>query len=253
VNTRAARIGIPVVFGVLFLLAWQAIVVGNDIKPYLLPKPTAIWTQITDNIDDILKTARVTGTNALVGLVAGAVLGILAALVASRFRIVDSLLVPLAAAVNAMPIIALAPIFNTMFSTTSAVPRRLVVTLVVFFPLFVNALRGLRQVEPIHRELLDSYAAGGWAFARTVRIPGALPFVFTGLRLAASLAVIAAVVAEYFGGLQNGLGTRITSAASNTAYPRAWAYVAAACALGLLFYLVATALERIATPWRTTR
>jgi len=253
VNSRAARIGIPVVFGVLFLAAWQAVVVGNDIKPYLLPKPTAIWAQITANIDDILKTARVTGTNALVGLVAGAVLGILAALVASRFRVVDSLLVPLAAAVNAMPIIALAPIFNTMFSTTSAVPRRLVVTLVVFFPLFVNALRGLRQVEPIHRELLDSYAASGWTFARTVRIPGALPFVFTGLRLAASLAVIAAVVAEYFGGLQNGLGTRITSAASNTAYPRAWAYVAAACALGLLFYLVATALERTATPWRTTR
>ncbi len=252
-TSRAARIGIPVVFGVLFLVAWQALVVGNDIKPYLLPKPSAIWTQIADNIADILRTARVTGTNALVGLVAGAILGILAALVASRFRVVDSLLVPLAAAVNAMPIIALAPIFNTMFSTTSAVPRRLVVTLVVFFPLFVNALRGLRQVEPIHRELLDSYAASGWTFARTVRVPGALPFVFTGLRLAASLAVIAAVVAEYFGGLQNGLGTRITSAASNTAYPRAWAYVAAACALGLLFYLVATALERIATPWRTTR
>ena len=72
------------------------------------------------------------------------------------------------------------------------------------------------------------------------------------LILAAPLAVITAFVAEYFGGLQNGLGTRITSAASNTAYPRAWAYVTAACALGLLFYLVATAVERIAMPWRTT-
>ena len=249
---RTARILTPVVVGVLFLLGWQLLVVANDIKPYLLPKPTAIWQQVDRNFADIVDTATVTGTNALVGLVVGAVLGILAALVASRSRVVDSLLVPLAAAVNAMPIIALAPIFNTMFSTTSPVPRRLVVTLVVFFPLFVNALRGLRQVAPIHRELLDSYAAGGWAFARTVRIPGALPFVFTGLRLAASLAVIAAVVAEYFGGRQNGLGTRITSAAANTAYPRAWAYVAAACALGLLFYLVATLLERIATPWRTT-
>ena len=252
-NTRAARIGLPVLAGVLFLLGWELLVVANDIKPYLLPKPSAIWAQLTRNIDDILTTSARTGTNALVGLVVGAVAGILAALVASRFRVVDSLLVPLAAAVNAMPIIALAPIFNTMFSTTSAVPRRLVVTLVVFFPLFVNALRGLRQVEPIHRELLDSYAAGGWTFARKVRVPGALPFVFTGLRLAASLAVIAAVVAEYFGGLQNGLGTRITSAASNTAYPRAWAYVAAACALGLVFYLAATALERLATPWRTSR
>jgi NitT/TauT family transport system permease protein len=250
---RAARILTPVVFGVAFLAGWQLLVVANGIKPYLLPKPTAIWTQFSRNFDDIVSTARVTGSNALVGLVVGAGLGILAALVASRFRVVDALLVPLAAAVNAMPIIALAPIFNTMFSTTSAVPRRLVVTLVVFFPLFVNALRGLRQVAPIHRDLLDSYAAGGWTFARKVRIPGALPFVFTGLRLAASLAVIAAVVAEYFGGRQNGLGTRITSAAANTAYPRAWAYVAAACLLGLLFYLVATALERLATPWRPTR
>jgi NitT/TauT family transport system permease protein len=253
VTGRAARIGIPIAVGVLFLAGWQALVVGNDIKPYLLPKPSAIWDQLVDNRTDILDTARVTGANALVGLVAGAVLGIVVALVASRFRVVDSMLVPLAAAVNAMPIIALAPIFNTMFSTTSSVPRRLVVSLVVFFPLFINALRGLRQVAPIHRELMDSYAAGGWTFARTVRIPGALPFVFTGLRLGAALAVIAAVVAEYFGGLQNGLGTRITSAASNTAYPRAWAYVAAACALGLLFYLVATALERIAMPWHKPR
>jgi NitT/TauT family transport system permease protein len=253
VTGRAARIGIPIAVGVLFLAGWQALVVGNDIKPYLLPKPTAIWEQIVHNRADLLTTARVTGTNALVGLLAGAVLGILVALVASRFWVIDSMLVPLAAAVNAMPIIALAPIFNTMFSTTSSVPRRLVVALVVFFPLFINALRGLRQVAPIHRELMDSYAAGGWTFARTVRIPGALPFVFTGLRLGAALAVIAAVVAEYFGGLQNGLGTRITSAASNTAYPRAWAYVAAACALGLLFYLVATALERIAMPWHKPR
>ena len=250
---RAARIGIPIAVGVLFLAGWQALVVGNDIKPYLLPKPSAIWEQVVHNREDILTTARVTGTNALVGLLAGAILGILVALVAARFRVLDSMLVPLAAAVNAMPIIALAPIFNTMFSTTSSVPRRLVVALVVFFPLFINALRGLRQVAPIHRELMDSYAAGGWTFARTVRIPGALPFVFTGLRLGAALAVIPAVVAEYFGGLQNGLGTRITSAASNTAYPRAWAYVAAACALGLLFYLVATALERIAMPWHKPR
>jgi NitT/TauT family transport system permease protein len=253
VTGRAARIGIPIAVGVLLLAGWQALVVGNDIKPYLLPKPSAIWEQMVHNRADILTTARVTGTNALVGLLAGAILGILVALVASRFRVVDSMLVPLAAAVNAMPIIALAPIFNTMFSTTSSVPRRLVVALVVFFPLFINALRGLRQFAPIHRVLMVSYAAGGWTFARTVRIPGALPFVFIGLRLAAALAVIAAVVAEYFGGLQNGLGTRITSAASNTAYPRAWAYVTAACALGLLFYLVATALERIAMPWRTTR
>ena len=251
--TLISRWAAPVVVGVAFLVAWEAFVRLRHIRPFLLPRPSAIWAQITANADDILDSARVTGANALVGLVAGAVLGIIAALIASRFGLVDQLLVPLAAAVNAMPIIALAPIFNTMFSTTSSVPRRLVVTLVVFFPLFINALRGLRQVAPIHHELLDSYAATGWEFARKVRMPNALPFVFTGLRLASSLAVIAAVVAEYFGGVQNGLGTRITSAAANTAYPRAWAYVAAACALGLVFYLAATLLERLASSWRAAR
>jgi NitT/TauT family transport system permease protein len=247
---RVVRVGAPVAVGVAILAGWEAFVDWRRIRPYLLPKPSAIWRQIRLNGADILDAAWVTGSNALVGLLAGAILGILAALVASRFRLVDELLIPLAAAANAMPIIALAPIFNNMFATTSSVPRRLIVSVVVFFPLFVNTLRGLRQVAPIHRELLASYAASGWAFVRKVRIPGALPFVFTGLRLAASLAVIAAVVAEYFGGVQKGLGTRITAAASNTAYPRAWAYVAAACTLGLVFYLGATLLERLATPWR---
>jgi NitT/TauT family transport system permease protein len=250
---RLARVGIPLLVGVAFLALWEWFVTARNIKPYLLPKPSAIWRQIRLNAGDILETAWITGSNALVGLLVGATLGILAALVASRFRVVDELLIPLAAAVNVMPIIALAPIFNNMFSTTSSVPRRLIVTITVFFPIFVNALRGLRQVAPIHRDLLDSYAAGGWTFARKVRVPNALPFVFTGLRLAASLAVIAAVVAEYFGGVQKGLGTRITSAAANTAYPRAWAYVAAACVLGLVFYLAATLLERLAMPWRARR
>ena len=124
-----------------------------------------------------------------------------------------------------------------MFESTSSIPRRVVVAIVVFFPVFLNTLRGLREVDPIHRELMASYAARGWTFTRLVRLPGALPFVFTGLRQASSLAVIAAVVAEYFGGLQDGLGSRITSAAAYTAYPRAWAFVVGACVLGLVFYL----------------
>jgi NitT/TauT family transport system permease protein len=138
-----------------------------------------------------------------------------------------------------------------MFESTSSVPRRLVTAIIVFFPVFLNTLRGLREVDPVHRELMTSYAASGWTFARKVRLPGALPFVFTGLRQASSLAVIAAVVAEYFGGLQTGLGSRITSAAAFTAYPRAWAFVVGACLLGLLFYLTTLVIERLAMPWKS--
>jgi NitT/TauT family transport system permease protein len=100
---------------------------------------------------------------------------------------------------------------------------------------------------------MRSYAASDGAVLRRVRLPNALPFFFTGLKLAASLCVIAAVVAEYFGGLQKGLGSRITSAASNSAYGRAWAYVVAACLLGLVFYIAAVVAERLAMPWRARR
>jgi NitT/TauT family transport system permease protein len=185
--------------------------------------------------------------------VVGALAGVLVAMVASRFRLLGEVSVPMAAALNALPIIALAPILNNMFESTSSIPRRLVVAIVVFFPVFLNTLRGLREVNPTHRELMDSYAASGWTFTRKVRLPGALPYVFTGLRQASSLAVIAAVVSEYFGGLQDGLGSRITSAASNTAYPRAWAFVTGACLLGLIFYLATLLLERLATPSRSHR
>jgi NitT/TauT family transport system permease protein len=97
---------------------------------------------------------------------------------------------------------------------------------------------------------MRSYAASPWTTTRLIRLPGALPFFFTGLRIAGSAAVIAAVVSEYFGGLQRGLGPAITSAAAASAYPRAWAVVVAAIALGLVFYLAALLAERLAMPWQ---
>jgi NitT/TauT family transport system permease protein len=241
----------PIVVGVAMLVVWQLTVTLGRIAPFIVPSPTAIWAEMRAQKLNIWNAALASGENALIGLIGGTVVGILAAMLASRWRPLSEVSVPFAAVLNALPIIALAPILNNMFESTSSVPRRLVAGIIVFFPVFLNTLRGLREVDPIHRELMDSYAANGWTFARKVRLPGALPFVFTGLRQASSLAVIAAVVAEYFGGLQNGLGSRITSAASFTAYPRAWAFVVGACVLGLVFYLAVLLLERLAMPWKS--
>jgi NitT/TauT family transport system permease protein len=234
----------PVLLGVVALVLWQAFVVGAGIKPYLLPSPTAIVEQLLLVLPLVWSAALATGMNVLVGLVVGSVVAVGAAIVAARSRMADTLLSPTAAALSVMPIVALAPALNTMFGTTSTTPRRLVVSVVVFAPVFVNMLRGLRQVQPVHRDLLKAYAATPRQITRTVTIPGALPYLFTGLRIASSTAVIAAIVAEYFGGLQNGLGSRITSAASNSAYARAWAFVRGAILLGLVFYLATLALER---------
>lgn len=240
----------PLIVGVLALVLWEVFVTAGRVAPFILPAPSAIGAQIVEQKQNIWDAALASGANALVGLIGGTLLAVLAALAASRSRFLGEVSIPFAAVANALPIIALAPILNNMFESTSSVPRRLVTGIVVFFPVFLNLLRGLREVSPVHQELMRTYAASGWTFARKVRLPGALPHLFTGLRQASSLAVIAAVVAEYFGGLQDGLGARITSAAAFTAYPRAWAFVAGACLLGLTFYLVTLLLERLAMPWR---
>ena len=241
----------PILVGIVSLLGWELAVRLGRIAPYILPAPSAIWDELVAQRGNVWAAALASGANALVGLIAGSVLGVLVAMAASRMRVLSEISVPFAAVLNALPIIALAPILNNMFESTSSVPRRIVTAIIVFFPVFLNTLRGLREVEPVHRELMDSYAASSWTFARKVRLPGALPFVFTGLRQASSLAVIAAVVAEYFGGLQDGLGARITSAAAFTAYPRAWAFVVGACLLGLVFYLTTLIVERLSMPWKS--
>jgi NitT/TauT family transport system permease protein len=110
---------------------------------------------------------------------------------------------------------------------------------------FLNTLRGLRQVQPVHRDLMRALGAGGWQLTRIVTVPGALPYLFVGLNVASSLAVISALVAEYFGGPQNGLGSLITSAAANSGYAAAWAYVTGAILLGALFFGGTLLLERL--------
>lgn len=234
----------PLALGAIVIAGWELLVVIADIKPYLLPAPTAIGTQFGLVLPALTTALLATGSNALIGLVGGALVAIAAALLASRLPLVDELITPVVAAIAVIPIVALAPVLTTMFGATSETPRRVIVAIVVFVPVFVNTLRGLRQVLPVHRDLMRAYAASNWQLSRTVTIPGALPYVFTGLNIASSLAVISAVVAEYFGGLQNGLGSRITSAAANSAYPRAWAYVLGAIILGVIFYAATLALEK---------
>jgi NitT/TauT family transport system permease protein len=250
---RAARIAAPVLFGVAVLVLWQVVVTAAGVPAFLLPAPSAIATQIGAQFPVLPATAAVTGGNALVGLVAGFLAGVVLAVLAAGSRLVQELVTPVVLAASAVPIVALAPVFTTMFGSTTEIPRRLVVTVVVIVPVFVSTLRGLRQVQPVHAELMAALAATPWQQARFVRLPGAVPYVMTGLRLAAPAAVIAAIVAEYFGGLQNGLGSRISSAAANTAYARAWAFVAASIALGLLFFLAGLLVERLVTRTRTSR
>ncbi len=235
-DVRILPVLAPVVVGVLFLGTWQWLVVGLDIDPYIVPAPSAIFDQILAAREPIVEGMLVTGRNALIGMLLGALFGIGAAVLASLARAVDLMAVPIVAALSVVPIVALAPVLYTMFGAAAETGRIIIAALAAFVPIYLNTLRGLSMVTPVHRELMQVYAATPVQVARTVTLPTAMPYVFTGLRIASSLAVISALIAEYFGGPVGGLGRAITSAAASSNYSLAWAYVVGSIVLGVAFY-----------------
>lgn len=237
----------PVVLLVALVAGWQALVVIGDVPPFVLPGPSDIASEFSTYADAITSAALVTGRNALFGLLIGAALGILLAVLAAAFRLLDLLAAPVVTALSVVPIVALAPVLYSMYGASSEQARVIVAALAVFVPVYVNTLRGLGQVLPVHRDLMRALAATPQQVARTVTVPTAVPFVFTGLRMASSLAVISAIVAEYFGGPRSGIGSFITTAAAGSNYAQAWAYVLGGIVVGLLFYAVTAYAEHLVT------
>lgn len=233
----------PMVVGMLLIGGWQLLVTALDLPPFIVPAPSAIWSVFLDRFDVIWSAVLRTGANALIGLLVGTLLGVLGAVLANVLRVLDAIAAPIVAALAVMPIVALAPVLYTMFGAAVDTGRQVVAGLAVLIPVYVNTLRGLRQVRPVHRDLMRAYAASPWQQQVVVTLPTALPYLFTGLRVASSLAVISALVAEYFGGPVGGLGKAITSAAASSNYPLAWAFVLGSVLLGLAFYCAALAVE----------
>ncbi|QAY72792.1 ABC transporter permease subunit [Agromyces protaetiae] len=247
------RIVVPIAVGAIVLGVWQFLVSVVGVSDYLLPSPAAIVEEFVAYAPAIFQAMLITGTNALLGLIVGSLLGIALAALAARWRAIDLMAAPIVASLAVVPIVALAPVLNSMFGADSQFGRQAIAGLASFVPVFVNTLRGFRQTAPVHRDLMKAYAASGSQVLRTLTLPTARPFILTGIRIASSLAVISALVAEYFGGPRGGLGGLISTSAASSAYARAWAYVVASIALGLLFYLVTLALERLVQPHRAPK
>ena len=250
IRNRLAGLGPPIVVGVAGLGLWEGVVWGFGIREFLLPKPSSIIGRLSENWPILRHAGWETGRIALSGLVVGIVAGIVLALVTTRFRTLNEGLTPLAVAVNATPIVALAPIFNAWFGITGTLSNQAVGVAIVFFPVFINTARGLTEVHPDELELMRSYASSEWTILREVRIPNAMPFFANALRVVAPLSVIAAIVAEYFGGPQDRIGNVITSNVAFVRYDVAWAAIAVASALGLALFAVALLVERVSMPWR---
>jgi NitT/TauT family transport system permease protein len=167
----------------------------------------------------------------------------------ARFALARGALMPFAIAANAIPIIAFAPIMNAWFGITSPVSKMMIVAMLVFFPVMINTVRGLTSADASTLELMRSYAASEAEILRKVRIPSALPYFFTAIKVGATLSLIGAVVGEYFGGATLALGRIIVESASFLRFAEAWAAIVIAAALGIGFYLVIIAIERVVMPW----
>ncbi len=239
-----------VFFGGLAL--WEGLVRGLDVEEFLLPAPSRILSTFFAELDVVVRAGWSTFKEALGGFVAGTVAGILVAVATARWTVVKEGVLPFAIAANSAPIIAVAPITNQWFGITDPLSKMAVVALIVFFPVMINTVRGLTEVNVREVELLRSMAASDAEIVRKVRIPNALPYVFSALKVASALSVIAAIVAEYFGGPRNTLGVYITQQAALFRFAEAWAAILVGTILGVAFYAVVVTAERLAMPWHVS-
>lgn len=234
---------------VLGILAWEALVRGLDVERFLLPAPSAILDTLWERRSELRSAGIYTFSEALGGFVIGCSLAILAAIVLARFRSLGRALMPFAIAANAVPIIAFAPITNQWFGPLEKTSKMAIAAILVFFPVLVNMLRGLTSVRPQSIELMRSYAAGEVEIFRRVRIPNSLPYLFAALKVATVLAMIGAVVGEYFLSSQEALGFQIRNSAALFQFELAWAAIVVASVLGILFYSAVTLVERLTMGW----
>ncbi len=247
---RQAREWIPAV--VVFAAAiglWEGVIAAFHIQQFLLPKPTDIARACWDQRHTLWPAGWYTFKEALGGFAAGSLLGMAAATVIGRFKALGTALMPIAIAANAIPIIAFAPIFNAWFDPLSPNSKIAIAAVLCFLPVMVNTLRGLQSASPRQVELMQSYAASSFTIWRRVRVPTALPYVLTALKVASVLAMIGAVVGEYFGGSYDALGVLIRSKAQILDFETAWAGILVASVLGIALYLAVVTVERVVVRW----
>jgi NitT/TauT family transport system permease protein len=228
---------------------WEGYVRGFDVGSFLLPAPSAIVETLLGDLDFFFSAGWFTFKEALGGFVIGCSAGILAALVLARWRPLGRAIMPYAIAANAVPIIAFAPITNNWFGLLNPLSKMAIAAVLCFFPVMINTLRGLTAVRPAQVELMRSYAASEFQIFRRVRAPNAAPYTFAALKVATVLAMIGAIVGDYFGGSQEALGIHIRRFVGISAFEEAWSAIVVASLLGIAFYAVVALAERLLTGW----
>lgn len=252
-KTSSTRLAVPVIFGATLILIWEAVVRGFEISPVLLPPPSAIAIRFAASTSILWEDfAQTVLKGALSGYIIGCGSAFLTAIWIDRYPFLKRGLLPVGNFAAALPIIGMAPILVMWFGFDWQ-SKAAVVVVMVFFPMLVNTVQGLQETDSMQRDLMRTYAAGYWRTLFKLRLPAAMPFVFNGLKIASTLALIGAIVAEFFGSPTRGMGFRISTSVGQLAMDLVWAEIVVAALAGSAFYGAVAIAERAVTFWHPSQ
>ncbi|RBI71470.1 ABC transporter permease [Roseovarius sp. TE539] len=252
-GARAARYAVPVIFGLTILVMWELIVRGLEVSPVILPAPTAIADRFAASLGTLwIDFVQTVVKGAFTGYAMGCSAAVLAAIIIDRSPFLTRGLLPVGNFVAALPIIGVAPIMVMWFGFDWQ-SKAAVVVVMVFFPMLVNTVAGLRDTDSMQRDLMRTYGASYWQTLLKLRLPAAMPFIFNGLKIATTLALIGAIVAEFFGSPIKGMGFRISTSVGQLAIDMVWAEIVVAAIVGSGFYGGVALLEKAVTFWHPSQ
>lgn len=252
-NTRLVRLLVPAIFGLTLLIMWELLVRLLEVSPIILPPPTMIADRFANEIPtlwaDFVQTI-------VKGAMTGYIIGMLAAfgvaILADRSDFLTRGILPVGGFMAALPIVGIAPIFVRWLGSDWQ-SKAAVVAVMVFFPILVNTVAGLRDTTAMQRDLMRTYGAGYWPTLFKLRLPAAMPFIFNGLKIATTLALIGAIVAEFFGSPTVGMGFRISTSVGRLALDMVWAEIVVAALAGSAFYGLMAWIEGRVTFWHPSQ
>lgn len=252
-DNTAIRVLIPAIFGLTVIIVWELLVRGFEINPVILPAPSAIAERLLGEGPRLWADFRQTIIKgAITGYLVGGAAAFGVAVLADRSDFLTRGILPVGSFMAALPIVGTAPIFVKWLGSDWE-SKAAVVAVMVFFPILVNTVAGLRDTSAMQRDLMRTYGAGYWPTLFKLRLPAAMPFIFNGLKIATTLALIGAIVAEFFGSPTVGMGFRISTSFGQLALDMVWAEIVVAALAGSLFYGAMTLIEKRMTFWHPSQ